>query len=554
MHLSDLLIGLPGIVLLTGAGDCAITRIVSDSREATPGALFVAYRGVSVDSHRYLSDAVRRGAAALVGEQAPPAGLAVPYAQVEDGRAALAWLSAAWHGHPSRGMVLVGITGTDGKTTTANILAGILRAARRRIGLISTVSASIGDVEYDTGLHTTTPDAPDVQRYLAQMRDARTEIAVLEVTSHGLAQHRVTGCAFDVAVVTNITHEHLDFHGSYEAYRDAKGLLFRALCERNPVSVRKPGFPELLKTAVLNRDDSSYAYLAAIPAERTITYGLSRGADAPGSGGAEGWHLAAVNIRHTPIGTEFDVVATGAAAAPEHPATPSACPPFALSPCHIITSLVGDFNVYNVLAALGAALALGVDPVAMQAGVAAVRAVPGRMERIDRGQPFGAIVDFAHTPNALARALEAARGMVEPMGKVIVVFGSAGLRDRAKRRLMGCVAARQADLTVITAEDPRTEVLADIMMESAQAMMADGRIEGRDFVQIADRQRAILFAVRQAQPGDVVIICGKGHERSMCFGTVEHPWRDQDAFAWALEALHHQGDAAPPFMLPTWSG
>ena len=194
----------------------------------------------------------------------------MPFVQVIDGRAALAWLSAAWHGHPSRSMALVGITGTDGKTTTANLLFNILKAAGRRAGLISTVSAVIGDETYDTGLHTTTPDAPDVQRYLAQMRDAGTEIAVLETTSHGLAQHRVTGCAFDVAVVTNITHEHLDFHGTYEAYREAKALLFRSLAD----SPKKPGLNGLPKTAVLNRDDSSYEFLAAIPAGQVITYGL----------------------------------------------------------------------------------------------------------------------------------------------------------------------------------------------------------------------------------------------------------------------------------------
>ena len=218
---------------------------------------------------------------------------AVTYVQVADGRAALAWLSAAWYGNPSRSMALVGITGTDGKTTTANLLFNILKAASHRVGLVSTVHAVIGDQTYNTGLHTTTPDAPDVQRFLAQMRDAGTEIAILETTSHGLAQHRVTGCAFDVAVVTNITHEHLDFHGSYEAYRDAKALLFRSLSQTPGASAKSfdwlaadAGLPHLPKTAVLNRDDSSYEYLARIPAERVITYGAeeilrgSRGAGA----------------------------------------------------------------------------------------------------------------------------------------------------------------------------------------------------------------------------------------------------------------------------------
>ena len=239
MELARLLLGLPNLIAAIGTDRVQISHITADSRQVSPGALFVAYRGVGADGHRYIGDAVARGVAAIVGElqldalpvQAPT------YVQVADGRAALAWLSAAWHNHPSRAMTLVGITGTDGKTTTANLLHSILVAAGKRAGLISTVSAVIGDRTYETGLHTTTPDAPDIQRYLAQMRDAGAEIAVLEATSHGLAQHRVTGCAFDIAVVTNITHEHLDFHGTYEAYRDAKALLFRSLS----ASYRKPG-------------------------------------------------------------------------------------------------------------------------------------------------------------------------------------------------------------------------------------------------------------------------------------------------------------------------
>lgn len=550
MNLSVLLADLPGVFAIHGPTDCFISGIVADSRQAGPGVVFVAYRGVEADGHRFLADAIRRGAAALVGELPRPDDCPVPYVQVADGRAALAWLVAAWYGHPSRSMALVGITGTDGKTTTANLLSSILRAAGRRVGLISTVSAVIGDESYDTGLHTTTPDAPDVQRYLARMRDAGTDVAVLEATSHGLAQHRVTGCAFDVAVVTNITHEHLDFHGSYEAYREAKALLFRSLTEHRLGAVQKSGVFSLPKTAVLNRDDSSFAFLAAIPAERVITYGVEHGEDTEmgrwGEGVRQVIHLTAHNICHLPSGTQFDLQVS-AVLTPEPPSF--RVPAFL---CPLITPLVGAFNVYNVLAAAGAALALGVEPEAIRAGVAAMKGVPGRMERVDRGQPFTAIVDFAHTPNALARALETARGLVSPTGRVIVVFGSAGLRDRAKRRLMGEVAARLADFTVITAEDPRTEDLAAIMGETAAAMTGAGCLANRHFVRIADRQRAILYAVQQARPGDVVIVCGKGHERSMCFGTVEHSWHDQDALAWALDVLAGKAPETPPFVLPTW--
>jgi UDP-N-acetylmuramoyl-L-alanyl-D-glutamate--2,6-diaminopimelate ligase len=551
MRLAQLLADLPDVLAVAGDLQVAVTHITSDSRQVTPGALFVAYRGIGVDGHRFIPDALQRGATAIVGEQSIlgplTADLPVTFVQVIDGRAALAWLSAAWQGHPSRSMALVGITGTDGKTTTANLLFNILKAAGRRAGLISTVSAVIGDETYDTGLHTTTPDAPDVQRYLAQMRDAGTEIAVLEATSHALAQHRVTGCAFDVAVVTNITHEHLDFHGTFEAYREAKASLFRSLAD----SPKKPGFSNLPKTAVLNRDDSSYDFLAAIPAKRVITYGVrvwecgSMG-ETPGTPPhphTPTLALTASNICRLPAGIAFDVVL-----APCEGAAPWWDPQRATCDLQLTTSLVGDFNVSNILAATGAALALGIEPRAIAAGVRVTVAIPGRMEPIDRGQSFTAMVDFAHTPNALARALETARGLAAPHGRVITVFGSAGLRDREKRRLMGQVAARLADVTVITAEDPRTEDLAAIMAETAAALAAGGRTEGRDFLRVADRQRAILHAIGLARPGDVVIVCGKGHEQSMCFGAEEYPWRDQDAVRWALDRT----ECPPPFELPTW--
>jgi UDP-N-acetylmuramoyl-L-alanyl-D-glutamate--2,6-diaminopimelate ligase len=551
MRLSVLLSGLPIAASVSGNLDVEIAGVTSDSRSVIPGALFVAYQGVSADGHRYIADAIARHAGAVVGERLLP-GLAVPFVQVADGREALAWLSAAWHGHPGRAMRVIGVTGTDGKTTTANLLFSILRLAGRKAGLISTVNAIIGDAIYETGLHTTTPDAPEIQHYLAMMRDAGTEDAVLEVTSHGLAQHRVTGCEFDVAVVTNITHEHLDFHGSFQGYREAKAMLFRSLMGSAP----KPGLP---KTSVLNRDDASIELLAEIPADRTVTYGIAsvprfapeprlRAGETAVSTGAgmrlqqekPDIRLTAENIRYSSGSSEFDVeVVTGVQ------------PERVVARWPILTPLFGRFNVYNVLAATGAALALGVDAPVIQAGVRALAAVPGRMERVDRGQPFTAIVDFAHTPNALARALEAAQEFAPPEGRVIVVFGCAGLRDREKRRLMGEVAARLADLTIITAEDPRTEDLDAIMGETADALDGAGRIEGRDYWRIADRQLAIQGAVRRALRGDVLIVCGKGHEQSMCFGATEYDWRDQDALVWALDV--EQGSTAPPpFVLPTW--
>ncbi len=547
MRLGQLIETLPGIRAVQGDLGVEISLITADSRQVVPGALFVAYRGVGVDGAKYVPDALRRGAVAVAGE-AEPGNWPVPYVQVDNGRSALAWLHAAWYGHPSRSMTIVGITGTDGKTTTANVLFGILKASGIRAAMISTVNAIIGDQGYDTGLHTTTPDAADVQRLLAQMRDAGTEVAVLETTSHGLAQHRVGAIDFDIAVVTNITHEHLDFHGSYEAYRDAKATLFRALLgvQEGAEAASLPargGLSDVPKTAVLNADDASFLYLAAIPAERTIVYTAEVGDRAAAirqafGAGAPVTVLQATGVRQAPAGMSFEMHRHDAG--------------MASAPVGLTTHLVGQYNVSNVLAAAGAALALGIGPAVIAEGVAAFEGLIGRLERIDRGQPFTAVVDFAHTPNALSAVISAARQLVAPEGRIIVAFGSAGLRDREKRRMMGRVAARLADYTVITAEDPRTEDLDAIIAETADAMTAEGRVEGIDFVREPDRQGAILHAVGSARPGDIVLLCGKGHEQSMCFGEVEHPWRDQDALAWALERLGGAADTPPPFILPTW--
>ena len=262
--------------------DLRVEEIVFDSRRAGPGSLFVAYRGVETDGHEHAAAAVARGAVAAVVERELP-GLGVPQVLVPNGREALAHLAAAWHGYPARRLTVVGVTGTDGKTTTCNLLHSILSAAGRRAGLVTTVNAVIGERVLDTGLHTTTPDAPDLQRFLAEMVDAGLEMAVLEVTSHGLEQHRVTACDFDVAAVTNVTHEHLDIHGSLEAYRRAKMMLFEHLV----AGYRKPGVP---KVAVLNADDDSYRYLAPIPADRHLAYSWAAGATwwAPGCGARPG--------------------------------------------------------------------------------------------------------------------------------------------------------------------------------------------------------------------------------------------------------------------------
>jgi len=499
-QLRNLLTGIPH-PLSPPTANPPIRAITADSRQVQPDDLFVAVPGVSVDGHHFIPAAVQAGAVAVVGEKLaeelslPPD---VAYVQVANARAALGWLHAALRDFPSRKLTLIGVTGTDGKTTTVNLLHAMLSAAGHATGMVSTVNARIGDVSLDTGLHTTTPASGDVQQYLAQMVAAGMTRAVLETTSEGLAQQRLAGCDFDVAVITNITHEHITAHGSLAAYREAKATLFRSLA----TAARKPGQP---KIAVLNADDPySYDYLRAIPADRTLAYSLTPAAD-----------VTARDVTFTPQGLRFTLHSPWGDAA-------------------IASSLVGAYNVSNILAAASAALALGATPENVAAGVAATPGVPGRMERVDAGQDFLAIVDFAHTPNALRVTLQAAKGMTGPGGRVIVAFGSAGLRDREKRRMMGEVAGELADRIVLTAEDPRTESLDAILAEMAQGVLKHDRREGVDFWRVPDRGAALLHAVRLARPGDVVLACGKGHEQSMCFGTVEYPWDDREALRSAL--------------------
>ncbi len=475
-----------------------IAGLRSDSRQVKAGDLFVAIPGVSVDGHDYVISALQSGAVACVVERLLPELDGVPTAVVPDAREALAHLYAAWYGHPGRQLRVVGVTGTDGKTTTVRLITGILSAAGFKVGTIDSVSATIGEQEAPTGFHTTTPDASEVQAYLAEMVAAETDYAVVESTSHGLAQHRVTAVEYDVAVVTNITHEHLDFHGSLEAYRQAKAMLFEAL----NTAARKPG---VAKVAVLNRDDSSYEFLSRIPAERHISYGLTSDAE-----------VHAVDAAHSPSGLDMTVVMPD-------------------GPLRLHSPLVGSYNAYNILAAVAVALSQGIDFHDIAAGIAGVQGVLGRMERIDRGQPFTGIVDFAHTPYALESALKAARDMTE--GRVIVVFGCAGLRDVVKRPWMGEIAGRLADVTVITAEDPRTESLDVITEQIGEGCRRAGRSEGEGYHCIGDRGRAIDAALAMAQAGDLVIVTGKGHERSMCYGTTEYPWSDQDAVIDGLSRL-----------------
>jgi UDP-N-acetylmuramoyl-L-alanyl-D-glutamate--2,6-diaminopimelate ligase len=489
--------------------DVDIDGIAIDNRAVKPGYLFVARQGSSLDGHNYIQKAIDNGASAVVGDR-DISGLTVPYIRLENSRQALTFLAAAFYDFPARKLTVIGVTGTDGKTTTTNIIHKILLAANIKAGMISTVNAVIGDEVLDTGFHVTTPDAHDVQRYLAKMVESGLTHVVLETTSHGWSQYRVDACEFDVGVVTNITHEHMNEHGSYENYRAAKARLFSSL-ER---TVAKPqGNPRL---GIINRDDpKSFDFLNDFIKMNKLNYGLNAGAD-----------VQAVDIEYNPSGIQFAVQHK------EQRVT-------------INSKLVGAYNVSNCLAAYCATVyGLGIDPKIVVRGIAALEGIPGRMERIDMGQNFTAMVDFAHTPNALKSALEAGRTMSK--GRMISVFGSAGLRDKEKRRMMAETSAELADLTVLTAEDPRTESLAGILDEMAAGARSKGGREGETFWRVPDRGDAIRFALKLAQPGDIVLACGKGHEQSMCFGVTEYLWDERIAMRAALaEYLGVDGPQMP---------
>ncbi|MGB9668768.1 MAG: UDP-N-acetylmuramoyl-L-alanyl-D-glutamate--2,6-diaminopimelate ligase [Anaerolineales bacterium] len=480
-----------------------VKHIISDSRNVTSGDLFVAIKGLSTNGHQFIPDAIERGAVAICGSE-EISEINVPYIRVDDTRKALAYLSAALFGYPAKHLTVIGVTGTDGKTSTTTFIYNILQKAGVSSGMISTVNAKIGTQELDTGFHVTTPEAPQIQALLNMMlhhQPLPITHVVLETTSHGLAQKRVAACFYDVAVFTNITHEHLDFHGTYADYLAAKASLIDEL----EVTPKKPNGN--YRTAVLNKDDNSYQMLSErikkYPRLNEISYGIDHEA----------------NVKAIEIDTQ------------------SLTPRFKISSKHgskkITLNLMGDYHIYNALAAWTATVeGLDIAPDAAAEGLMDVRSLPGRMEKIDLGQDFIALVDFAHTPNALYHALKNARRMGKK--NVIAVFGSAGLRDKEKRWKMAEISVQLADISIFTAEDPRTEDIKQILREMKLGAEKGGGQENKNYFLIPDRREAIRFAVSIAKEGDLIILCGKGHEQSMCFGTIEYPWDDRVALQSAI--------------------
>ena len=480
--------GRPGLPAHTGALDIVCSRVTHDSRQVTPGSVFVALRGFKSDGVDFAPQAIASGAAAIVAERLPDSPSSLPWIVVDDARLALALLAAEFFGHPSREMQVIGITGTNGKTTTAYLVSAILEAAGITCGLMGTVTYRVGAREF--AATRTTPEAPEVQGLMRQMMTAGCGACVMEVSSHALALRRVDGITFAAGIFTNLTRDHLDFHADMEDYFTAKRRLFELLPGSAP--------------AVVNVDDPRGVALAESVAQ-PVTYAINRPADVtPGP------------LSFSLGGLEFD----------------------ARTPQGVVraqSKLVGRPNVYNILAAVAAAAALGVPLPAIEAGLKKLPGVPGRFEvTSSAADDITVVVDYAHTDDALRNLLETARPLAPR--RLITVFGAGGDRDRTKRPLMGMVAARLSDVVVVTSDNPRGEDPSRIIDEVKRGAEPETRQRGAEVLTIVDRRDAITRAVESAAAGDVVLIAGKGHEKYQEIDGRVLPFDDVAVAREALEA------------------
>ncbi len=481
MKLVELLSALPDSSFPSAARDLELAGVSADSRSIRPGELFVAIRGEKADGWTHAGEAAARGASAVVSDRPAPEGFPLPWVRVGEPRRALGRLAARIAGEPAEKLVLAGVTGTNGKTTTAMVIESILARRYGRSGFIGTVGYSTGRRELPAGQ--TTPEAPLLQELLAEMVGAGIPAAAMEVSSHALALDRVEGCRFDVAVFTNLTRDHLDFHGDLESYFAAKRRLF---------GLRKPG-----AAAVVNADDPWGRRLAAEVDPPVVTCSSERAAAS----------VRAEDVRCSLAGTSLDVVLTDGRLPVSSP-------------------LLGRFNADNLLAAAAAGLSLGVSGEDIAAGCAAVVRVPGRLERVEAGQPYTILVDYAHTEDALRRLLLAVRDLTDC--KIVLVFGCGGDRDRGKRAPMGKVAGSLADIAIATSDNPRSEDPEAILAEIEQGLAASGATK---YLKIPDRREAIRTAIDLANPGTVIVIAGKGHERVQVIGDRSIPFDDREVAA-----------------------
>jgi UDP-N-acetylmuramoyl-L-alanyl-D-glutamate--2,6-diaminopimelate ligase len=472
---------LPGVVIAPAAQDLEVRRVVNDSRQVTPGDLFVAVPGARTDGLAHVPEALDRGAVAIVGDRPPPAAVAVPWIRVPSPRRALALLSARIHGDPAERLVLAGVTGTNGKTSTAVLLEAMLKRHYGSAGFLGTIRYRTPRREIEAGR--TTPEAPLIQELLSELVADGVPAAAMEVSSHALALDRVEGCRFDVAVFTNLTRDHLDFHGDMDGYYDAKKRLF---------DLRKPG-----AFAVVNTDDPFGRRLLSEAAPPVASFSPS--------GGAADDRAEAVVCDLS--GTSFDVVSSAGR-------------------FRLASPLLGRFQVGNLLGAAAAARRVGVSPKEIAEAAAGVANVPGRLERVEAGQAYPILVDYAHTPDALERLLQAVRELTDR--NLILVFGCGGDRDRGKRAPMGEIAGKLADIAIATSDNPRSENPEAILREVEAGLIRSGATK---YLKIVERREAIRQALELANPGTVVVIAGKGHETTQVIGSQELPFDDRKVAA-----------------------
>lgn len=474
-------------VRVTGDDNLEITGLTADSRKVKPGTLFVCLKGFTVDGHAFAAKAVEQGAVAVLAEQ--DVDVPATVVRVPDTRRAMAMLADRFYGSPTRELKLIGVTGTNGKTTTTHLIDKILRDQEKRTGLIGTIHMRIGD-QYEE-IKNTTPDAIDLQSSFRRMRDIGTEYAIIEVSSHALELGRVRGCDVHTAVFTNLTQDHLDYHKTMENYRFAKSLLFSQL--GNSYDPHRP------KTAVLNVDDESSKLYATVTSARVITYGIDQPAD-----------VRADDISITSRGTSFTVHS------------------FAGS-IRLNLKLMGKFNVYNALAAIAVTLAEGVPLEQIKASLEEVSGVSGRFESVDAGQPFTVLVDYSHTPDSLENALLTVKEFAQ--GRIFCIVGCGGDRDRTKRPIMAQIATKYADVSVLTSDNPRSED-PQAILDDMLAGLSD--VPPNRYTTMVDRREAIRYAVSQAREHDVILIAGKGHETYQIIKGQVLPFDDREV---AREAI-----------------
>lgn len=517
---------------IRGSTDPLITAICYDSRAVTEGSLFVAVTGFHVDGHAYLEEALGRGAAAVVVERREAAASVpadVPLVVVPRSRPALSSIAAVFYDHPSRDLFVIGVTGTDGKSSTVAFTEQILTTAGFRTGLISTVTVKTGDTLEKNPNRQSTPEAVELQGHLAAMRASGRDIAVVEATSHGLSARtsRLADVEFDAAVFTNLSHEHLEFHGSFEQYRDDKANLFRALDRTAEAAETAPGGTGRRRFAIVNAGDEHADYMAAATRRPVLRYGITDEPDGSGlrAAPAQRLDLAARDLNPGIDGTGFTLIdGTGNTRALRLP-------------------MPGAFQVENVLAALlAASAATGMSPLELAEAVETLVPVEGRLVPVGRATPFAVVVDYAHTPNSYEKLFPIIRASTP--GRIIAVFGSAGERDIEKRALQGAVAARHCELIVLCDEDPRGEEPASILRAIEEGIHAadPDRRRGDGYLVIEDRREAIRAAVDRAKPGDTVVLLGKGHERSIIYAEGPRPWNEAEV---ALDVLIEAGYEQP---------